>query len=156
MCYIAITGSSPSYLSELLTAPLHAFPLSPLFEQLELQCFKGKFRGFRTFSHFGPPHLKTISLQTSGTLLLSLPSTASSRQFSSVFHPYQTVCVCVCVCILHPCWYVHYVLAVKLRITFSISMYISVLFLFSALSRGDRRFTNFHYYHYYLLFLYLK
>ena len=53
MCYNAITGSAPSYLSE-HTAPLQSFPLSALHHadtrMLQLQRLNRKTHGFRTFS----------------------------------------------------------------------------------------------------------
>ena len=55
MCYNAITGSAPSYLSELLHlySPSR-FRSSSDTRMLKLQRFNRKTHGFRTFSHFGP------------------------------------------------------------------------------------------------------
>ena len=51
MCYNAITGSTPSYLSELLH--LTVLPALSALRQTHA-CFNHKTHGFRTFSHFGP------------------------------------------------------------------------------------------------------
>ena len=53
MCYNAITGSAPSYPSELLHLCSPSRPLRQT-HMLKLQRFNGKTHGFRTFSHFGP------------------------------------------------------------------------------------------------------
>ena len=51
------------------------------------------------------------------------------------------------VCILHPCWWLHYVLAfVKLLMTFSVSMYSMWVMFVQRFERRGRRFTNLHYY----------
>ena len=56
MCYNAITGSTPSYLSELLHlySSSHSLRSSSDTCMLKIQCFIRKTHGFRTFSHFGP------------------------------------------------------------------------------------------------------
>ena len=56
MCYNAITGSAPSYLSELLHlySPSRSLRSSSDTRMLKIQCFYSKTHGFRTFSHFGP------------------------------------------------------------------------------------------------------
>ena len=56
MCYNAITGSAPSYLSELLQLynPSRSPRSSSDTHMLKLQRFNLKTHGFRTFSHFGP------------------------------------------------------------------------------------------------------
>ena len=96
-----------------------------------------------SLSHTLAPTSGPISPKTSGTLLLSLPSKANSRHFSSqtfqlshtVLHSYQSVqCVlCVCVHILQlcvkPCRYLLFLDNI------SISMYIMCVCLFSTLSR---------------------
>ena len=48
MCYNAITGSAPSYLSE-HTAPLQSFPLSPLFIMQTHACSNSNASHFLTF-----------------------------------------------------------------------------------------------------------
>ena len=54
--YNAITGSAPSYLSELLHLynPSRSLRSSSDTRMLKLQRFNRKTHGFRTFSHFGP------------------------------------------------------------------------------------------------------
>ena len=56
MCYNAITGSAPSYLSELLHlySPSRSLRFSTDTRMLKLQRFNRKTHGFRTFSNFGP------------------------------------------------------------------------------------------------------
>ena len=56
MCYNAITGSAPSYLSELLHlySPSRSLRSSSDTRLLKIQRFNRKTHGFRTFSHFGP------------------------------------------------------------------------------------------------------
>ena len=56
MSYIAITGSAPSYLSELLHLYSSSGSLRSSSDRriLKLQRFSRKTRGFRTFSLFGP------------------------------------------------------------------------------------------------------
>ena len=56
MCYNAITGSTPSYLSELLHlySPSRSLHSSSDTCMLKLQRFNRKTHGFHTFSHFGP------------------------------------------------------------------------------------------------------
>ena len=54
MCYNAITGSAPSYLSELLHlySPSRSLGSSSDTRMLTIQRFNRKTHGFRTFSHF--------------------------------------------------------------------------------------------------------
>ena len=59
------------------------------------------------------------------------------------------VCVCVCVCCLNLCWCIHYILFVKLRITFSVSMYIICVTFVQRFKPWGKRFTNSHP-HYYM------
>ena len=56
MCYNAITGSAPSYFSELLHlySPFRSLRSSSDTRMLKIQRFNRKTNGFRTFSHFGP------------------------------------------------------------------------------------------------------
>ena len=124
---------------------------------LKLQRLNRKTHGFHTFSHFGS-HTGTISPKTSGTLLLSLPSKANSRHFSSqnisvkphcpslpsvctvyvCVRAYMCVRACVCVCMCIFCIIMHEHLLIYtfffFLITFSILMYIMCVCLFSALS----------------------
>ena len=102
-----------------------------------------------TATVIGPLSLKSC---TSGSLLLSLPSKANSRHFSSQnisVKPHCpsllsvcTVCVCVCVCVRIFCIVMLEPLSIPFSfffffffITFSISMYIMCVCLFSTLSR---------------------
>ena len=62
MCFSAVSGSGPTYLSELL----HVYTLSRTLRSssdtrmLEIQQYKRKTRGFSTFSCFGPHIWKTL------------------------------------------------------------------------------------------------
>ena len=74
MYYNAITGSAPSYLSELLHlySPSRSLRSSLDTRMLKLQCFNRKTHGIRTFSpHTLDPTSGTIFPKRSGTLLLS-------------------------------------------------------------------------------------
>ena len=117
-------------------------------------------------SHTLVPTSGTISLKTSGTLLLFLPSKVNSRHFSSQnisVKPHCpslpsvcTVCVrvCACACVracvracVHVCVCIFCIIMLEhlsiyllfssssFLITFSISMYIMCVCLFSALGR---------------------
>ena len=56
MCFCAINGSGPAYLSELLHVytPSRTLRSSSDTRKLEIQQYKRKTHGFRTFSCFGP------------------------------------------------------------------------------------------------------
>ena len=56
MCYNAITGVAPSYLSEQLHlySPSHSLRSSSDTRMLKIQRFNCKTHGFCTFSQFGP------------------------------------------------------------------------------------------------------
>ena len=56
MCFSAINGSGPAYLSELLhvCTPSRTLRSSSDTRMLEIQQYKRKTHGFRTFSCFGP------------------------------------------------------------------------------------------------------
>ena len=112
MCYNAITVSAPSYLSEVLHIYSPSRCLSALRQThacSKLQRFNRKTHGFRTFSHFGPHIWNNLPPRHQASLLLSLPSKANSRHFSSQnisVKPHCpslpsvcTVCLCVCVCV---------------------------------------------------------
>ena len=62
MCCNAITGSAPSYLSELLhlNSPSRSLRSSSDTRMLKLQRFNRKTHDFRTFSHFGPYILNNL------------------------------------------------------------------------------------------------
>ena len=83
MCYNAITGSAPSYISELLHlySPSRSLRSSSDTCMLKIQRFNRKTQGFRTFSHFAPTS-GTISPKTSDTQLQSLPSEGNLRHLS--------------------------------------------------------------------------
>ena len=55
MCFNAINGSGPAYLSELLHVytPSHTLRSSSDTRILKIQQYKGQTHGFRTFSCFG-------------------------------------------------------------------------------------------------------
>ena len=105
MRYNAITGSTPSDLSELLHfySPSCSLHSSSDTRMLKIQCFNRKTCGFRTFSHFGPHIWNNIP---QGIRLLFLPSKANSRHFSSQNISVKPHCpsllsvctVCACVC----------------------------------------------------------
>ena len=82
MCYNAITGSAPSYLSKLphIYSPSRSLRSSSDTRMLKFQRFNRKTHGFRNFSHLAPT---SGTIKTSSTLLLSLPSKANSRHPSS-------------------------------------------------------------------------
>ena len=56
MCFSAINGSGPAYLSELLHVytPSRKLRYSSDTRMLEIQQYKYKIHGFRNFSYFGP------------------------------------------------------------------------------------------------------
>ena len=75
MCFNAITGSAPSYLSELLHlySPFRSLRCSSNTRMFKLQLFNLKTHGFPLSLTLAPTS-GTISPKTPGTLLLSLPS----------------------------------------------------------------------------------
>ena len=110
MCFSAISGSGPAYLSELLHVytPSHTLCSSSDTRMLEIQQYKHKTHGFRAFSGFGP-HIWN-SLPQDCSFLSSFKDKLKTFLFSQYFHPnlYQypvsatvSVCVCVyeCVCV---------------------------------------------------------
>ena len=54
VCFNAVNGSGPAYLSELLYTPSRTLRSSSFTRMLKIQQYKRKTRGFRTFSCFGP------------------------------------------------------------------------------------------------------
>ena len=85
MCFSAIGGSGPAYLSELLHVytPSHTLCSSSDTRMLEIQQYKRKTHGFRTFSCFGPhiwnslrQDLRHCSTQTPSTGLRHPSTTA--------------------------------------------------------------------------------
>ena len=107
MCFSAISGSGPAYLSELL----HVYTLSRTLRSssdtcmLEIQQYKHKTRGLHTFSCFGP-HIGNSLTQDLGHCAILSSFQAKLKTFSHLFHPnistqflLQSLCVCVCVCV---------------------------------------------------------
>ena len=108
-CFSAINGFGPAYLSELLHVytPSHTLRSSSDTHMLEIQQYKCKTHGFRTFSCFGPHIWNSLpqDLRHCSTLS-SFKAKLKTFLFSQYFHPnwYQypvsaTVSVCVCVCV---------------------------------------------------------
>ena len=103
-CYNAITGSAPSYLSELLHrySPFRSLRSSSNTRILKLQHLNRKTHRFCTFSHFGP-HIWNNYRKTSGNLLLPLSSKVNSKHFSSqnisVKHLFSTLLSVCTMCV---------------------------------------------------------
>ena len=90
MCFSAINGSGPAYLTELLHVytPSRTLRSSSDTRMLEIQQYKRKTRGFRTFSCFGP-HI-WISLPQDlrhYSTLSSFKAKLKTFLFSQYFHP---------------------------------------------------------------------
>ena len=104
MYYNAITGSAPSYLSELLHlySPSRFLRSSSDTRMLKIQRFNRKTHGFRTFSHFGPHiwnNLPQDIRQNCYYLFLQKPSQDTSQNISVKPHYPSLLSVCtVCVC----------------------------------------------------------
>ena len=107
ICFSAISGSGPAYLSELL----HVYTLSRTLRSssdtrmLEIQQYKRQTRGFRTFTCFGPHIWNSLpqDLRHCSTLS-SFKAKLKTFLFFQYFHPnistqflLQSLCVCVCV-----------------------------------------------------------
>ena len=90
MCFSAINGSGPAYLSELLHVytPSHTLCSSSDTRMLEIQQYKCKTHGFHTFSCFGPPIRNSLpqDLRHCSTLL-SFKAKLKTFLFSQYFHP---------------------------------------------------------------------
>ena len=88
MCYNPITGSAPSYPSELLHlySPFRYLRSSSDTRMLKIQRFNRKTHGFRTFSHFGPHIWKNLpqDIRRSATLS-SFKSQPKTFLFSEYF-----------------------------------------------------------------------
>ena len=106
MCFNARNGSDPAYLSELLYVytPSRTLRSSSDTRMLEIQQYKRKTHGFRTFSCFGP-HIWTSLPQDLRhcSTLSSFKAKLKTFLFSQYFHPnistqFLLVSVCVCVC----------------------------------------------------------
>ena len=110
MCYNAITGSAPSYLSELLHlySPSSSLRSSSDTRMLKIQRFNRKTIWLSHFLTFWPPHLEQ-SPPRHQALCYSLFLQKSTQDISLlrifqlnhiVLHSHQSVqCVCVCVCV---------------------------------------------------------
>ena len=90
MCFSAINGSGPAYLSELLYdyTPSRTLRSSSDTRMLEIQKYKGKTHGFRTFSCFGPHIWNSLpqDLRHCSTLS-SFKAKLKTFLFSQYFHP---------------------------------------------------------------------
>ena len=90
MCFSAINGSSPAYLSELLHVytPSRTLRSSSDTRMLEIQQYKRKTRGFQTFSCFGPHIWNSLpqDLRHCSTLS-SFKAKLKTFLFSQYFHP---------------------------------------------------------------------
>ena len=88
--FIAVNGSSPAYLSELLHVytPSRTLRSSSGTRMLEIQQYKRKTHGFRTFSCFGPHIWNSIPQDLKHYSTLS-PFKAKLKTFlfSQYFHP---------------------------------------------------------------------
>ena len=97
MCYSAITGSAPSYLSELLHIYSPSRSLRSSSDTRMLKLFNRKTHGFRTFSHFGPLEQSPPTHQALRYCLFLQKQTQDIsllRIFqlsNTVLHPYQSV-----------------------------------------------------------------
>ena len=90
MCFSAINGSGPAYLSELLHVytPPRTLRSSSDTRMLEIQRYKRKTPGFRTFSCFGPHIWNSLpqDLRHCSTLS-SFKAKLKTFLFSQYFHP---------------------------------------------------------------------
>ena len=90
MCFSAINGSGPAYLSELLHVytPSRTLRSSSDTRMLEIQQYKRKTHGFRTFSCFGPHIWNSLpqDLRHCATLS-SFKAKLKTFLFSQYFHP---------------------------------------------------------------------
>ena len=111
MCYNSITGSAPSYLSQLpqLYSPSRSLRSSSVTRILKLRRFNRKTHGFRSFSYFGSHIGNNLPLDVRhSTTLSSFNNKLKTFLFSENFNwanfssPQQyghSVCVCVCSCL---------------------------------------------------------
>ena len=100
--FIAVNGSDPAYLSQLLHVytPSRTLRFSSDTRMLEIQQYKRKTHGFRTFSCFGPHIWNSIpqdlrhcpNWKPSSSHSISILTNISTQLLL------QSVCVCVCVC----------------------------------------------------------
>ena len=85
MCFSAISGSGPAYLSELLHVytPSRTLRSSSDTRMLKIQQYKRKTHCFRTFSCFGPHTWNSLPQD----LRLAQPPKLKTFLFSQYFHP---------------------------------------------------------------------
>ena len=90
MCFNALNGSGPAYISELLHVytPSRTLRYSSDTRMLEIQQYKRKTHGFRTFSCFGPHIWNSLprDLRHCSTLS-SFKAKLKTFLFSQYFHP---------------------------------------------------------------------
>ena len=128
-------------------------------EQLNCSCYASTAKFMLSLSHTLVPTSGSVSPKTSGTLLLSLPSKANSRYFSSQnisVKPHCpsllsvcTVCVCKHVHLLHN--YAWTLVDIYIFIFLDNIFHLDVHYVCMLVQRFEpqgRRFTNFHYYYY--------
>ena len=90
MCFSAINGSGPAYLSELLHVytPSGTLRSSSDTRMLEIQQYKRKTHGFRTFSCFGPHIWNSLPQDLRHcSNLSSFKAKLKTFLFSQYFHP---------------------------------------------------------------------
>ena len=90
MCFSAINGSGPAYLSELLHVytPSRTLRSSSDTRMLEIQQYKRKTHGFRTFSCFGPHIWNSLPQDLRHCSTLSaFKAKLKTFLFSQYFHP---------------------------------------------------------------------
>ena len=167
MCYNAITGFTPSYLSELphLYGPSRSLCSSSDTRMLKFPMLQPQNPWL---SHFGPNIWNNLPQDIRHSATLSsfkskLKTFLSIFQLSNiVHHPYQSVCVCVCVCkCMSTCIFCIVMLeplsTPNFYFIFSyIYIFISMCIMcYTVLAQRfepqGRCFTNFHYYYYYQL-----
>ena len=90
MCFSAINGSGPAYLSELLHVytPSRTLRSSSDTRMLDIQQYKRKTHGFRTFSCFGPHIWNSLPQDLRHCSTLSaFKAKLKTFLFSRYFHP---------------------------------------------------------------------
>ena len=90
MCFSAINGSGPAYLSELLHmySPSRTLRSSSDTRMLKIQQYKRKTHGFRTFSCFGPRIWNSLPQDLRHCSTLSyFKAKLKTFLFSQYFHP---------------------------------------------------------------------
>ena len=88
MCCNAITGSAPSYRSELLHLYSPSRSLRSLSDtrMLKIQRFNRKIHGFRTFSHFGPHICNNLLHDIRHSATLFLQKSTQNISLLRIFH----------------------------------------------------------------------